>query len=87
MVLIEHGKVQGGQIVFSKPLPLPEGIEVVVSVQPVETTPQPTPSEMDADFTSLSFFGMWADREEMSDSAEWVRKEREKRRHRAARRD
>ena len=28
--------------------------------------------------TSLPFFGMWADREDMADSAAWVRKEREK---------
>ncbi|MBI2843112.1 MAG: DUF2281 domain-containing protein [Armatimonadetes bacterium] len=27
---------------------------------------------------SLPFFGMWADREDMTDSAAWVRKERER---------
>ena len=30
------------------------------------------------DITALPFFGMWADREDMADSAKWVRKEREK---------
>lgn len=28
--------------------------------------------------TKLPFFGMWADREDMADSGQWVRKEREK---------
>ena len=30
------------------------------------------------DITSLPFFGMWADRKDITDSAEWVHKEREK---------
>ncbi len=29
------------------------------------------------DITSLPFFGMWADREDMADSAAWVHKERQ----------
>lgn len=29
------------------------------------------------DITSLPFFGMWADREDIKSGAEWVRKERE----------
>jgi hypothetical protein len=30
------------------------------------------------EFENLPFFGMWADRDEMSDSVAWVRKERDK---------
>lgn len=30
------------------------------------------------DFENLPFFGMWADRDEMNDSVDWVRREREK---------
>ena len=31
----------------------------------------------DPDMTALPCFGIWADREDMQDSATWVRKERE----------
>ena len=35
--------------------------------------------------SSLPFFGMWADREDMADSTAWVRKERERWSERSAR--
>ena len=35
----------------------------------------------------LPFFGMWADREDMTDSVAWVRKDREQWRQRATRLD
>lgn len=73
MTLIECGKVQGGGIVFPKPLPLPEGTEVTVHIKLLATR-QPPESH---DFASLPFFGMWADRQEMRDSVAWVQKERE----------
>jgi hypothetical protein len=31
------------------------------------------------EFEQLPFFGMWADRDEMSDSVAWIRRERENR--------
>ena len=75
---IEHGKVQDGSILLSKPLPLPEGTEVVIHIEPINTARQSTTSDEREDFAALPFFGMWAEREDMSDSASWVRKERQK---------
>ena len=85
MTLIEEGQIQDGGIVFARPVKLPDGIKVIVRI---ETTPDlvaQNESAIDLDFASLPFFGMWADREEMSDSAEWVRQEREKWRERISR--
>ncbi len=53
MIMTEHGKVQGGGIVFEKPLTLPAGTEVVVRIEPLvgeqpsEAPPGPT------EFTSV----------------------------------
>ncbi len=86
MLLMERGKVKGGGIVFSEPLTLPEGTEVVVQIEPVEAAPQ-SAGPSSADFAALPFFGMWADREEMSDSAAWVRRGREQWQQRLTQRD
>jgi len=88
MTLMEQGKVVGRGIVFPKPLRLPEGTEVMVQIRPVveNTKAMAAPAE-DLDFRSLPFFGMWAGREDMKDSAAWVRKEREKWQQRATRQD
>ena len=40
MVLLERGKVKSGAIVFSEPLMLPEGTEVLVQIEPVEAGAQ-----------------------------------------------
>ena len=83
-LIIEKGKVNNGHIVLSKPLSLPEGTEVRVQIEPVEPTSvtgddsQDTDSDEPDDFANLSYFGMWADREDMRDSVAWVRKQREK---------
>jgi hypothetical protein len=78
MTIIEHGTVQGGKIVFAQPLELPEGAEVVVKIETIAEDLQNDNAADEIDFASLPFFGMWADREEMSDSAAWVRRERER---------
>ena len=73
--MTERGKVQSGGIVFDEPLGLPEGTEVFVRIEPVEdSTMNATNGD---DFENLPFFGMWADRDDMSDSVAWVRRERE----------
>jgi hypothetical protein len=75
--LMERRKVWGRSIIFPRPLALPEGTEVIVQIQPFVVTARPTAQADDREFRSLPFFGMWADREDMQDSAAWVRKERE----------
>jgi len=62
LAFIEQGKVQGGQIVLSKPLTLPEGTEVVVNIEPVIINTQAASTGVDEEFATLPFFGMWADR-------------------------
>lgn len=83
----ERGKVQGGAIVFSEPLALPEGTEVVVYIEPLSAGRQAAAPAGGEDFATFPFFGMWADREEMRESAAWVRREREKWHQRAVRQD
>src|SRR4051812_42002145 len=81
MGLIWRGMVKGGSIVFSEPLALPEGTDVIVHVEPATVTGA-DPVE---DFASLPFFGMWAERGDVTDGAEWVREERERWHRRASR--
>ena len=78
-LIIENGKISNGCIVLSKPLSLPEGTEVRVQIELIETdNTQDTAAEENEDFANQPFFGMWADREDMRDSVAWLRKEREK---------
>lgn len=69
-----EGTVQNGGIVFSEPLALPDGAEVRVNIEEKNGDAKP----LSPDFEKQPFFGMWSDRDDMSDSSEWVRKEREK---------
>jgi hypothetical protein len=87
MPLRERGKIQSGNIVFQKPLALPEGTEVLVSIEPLAVKEQTASSGTEEDFTALPFFGMWRDRQEMKDSVVWVRKERKRWQQRVARQD
>ena len=86
MVMLERGKVKDGAIIFPEPLTLADGTEVLVQIEPIDKRA----SSIDlsnADFAALPFFGMWADREEMSDSGAWVRREREQWQQRSKPRD
>ena len=84
---IERGEVRNGGIVFSEPLGLPEGTRVAVVIEPLPVTEEAVDRAEEDDFDSLPFFGIWADREEMQDSAAWLRQERERWQQRAARPD
>ena len=78
-VIIAEGKISNGHIALSKPLSLPEGTEVRIQIEPIETdNTQSTTTKENEDFANQPFFGMWADREDMRDSVAWVRKQREK---------
>jgi hypothetical protein len=87
MALRERGKIQAGNIVFPKPLALPEGTEVLVSIEPLAVKEQTASSGAEEDFAVLPFFGMWRDRQDMKDSAAWVRKERKRWQQRVGRQD
>ena len=87
MVTIRSGHVERGHLVLDDALPLPDGTPVRVAVEVVEPAGEmPTP-ESTRDFASEPYFGMWADREDMEDSAVWVRRERERWQQRTARQD
>ncbi len=73
--MTERGKIHSGSIVLDEPIDLPEGTEVVVHVEPVVL--DHASARNGNEFENLPFFGMWADRDEMSDSVAWVRNERD----------
>jgi hypothetical protein len=67
-----RGRVKDGTIELSDPVDLPDGTEVLVSLElPAELPPHVR------DFLHLPAIGMWQDREEMADPVEWLRKTRE----------
>ena len=81
-----RGRVEHGTIVFDEPLALPDGTRVVVRIE--EEAAEPIgEAEAPAKFTSLPFFGMWADRDDLPESVEMVREGRERWHHRGSRPD
>jgi len=70
-----HGRIERGQVLLDDPLDAPEGLKVLVRIESAEPSAQPNLDV--SDFTSLPFFGMWADRVGIQDSAEWVHERRE----------
>lgn len=87
MSLLVRGKIKNGNIVFSKPLPLPEGSEVTVHIDSPGARGESAPDLGGSDLQKLAFFGVWSDRPEMTDSRDWVRTERERWQQRLVRRD
>ena len=80
MIVIQDGTISNGGILLSAPVPIPEGSQVRVSIETIEPAAlPPAASPADApDLAGLHIFGMWADRTDMEDSADYVRREREK---------
>jgi len=72
-----RAKVKCGELALSGAVPLPDETEVVVhiAVAPAEDGAAPITEP-------TQFFGMWADREDMLDGANWVTQERQKWRQR-----
>jgi hypothetical protein len=82
MNVIARGTVRGKEIVFPEPLGLPDGTIVVVSIEPVEASRNAGSTESPEEIAAWPFFGMWADREDMTDGVAWIRKTREQWRER-----
>ena len=74
--MTERGKIHSGSIILDEPIDLPEGTEVIVHVEPA--VHEAIGASNGDEFEHQPFFGMWADRDEMTDSVAWVRKERDK---------
>jgi hypothetical protein len=69
----------GKTIVPDEPLDLASDQDLEVSVRIVPKSHAKRPIRKTRPrITSLPFYGMWADREDMADSTTWVRKERER---------
>lgn len=77
MVVIHHAKVEDGQLVLPEALDLPDGAEVVVTVELAADASASGATGRVTDLRSLPAFGMWANREDMQDSVAWVRRQRE----------
>jgi hypothetical protein len=77
MTIVTRGSVQNGAIVTHEPLTLPDGTEVIVSIEPAVAGSEADADRRLAEFDALGFHGMWADREDIADSVAWVRKVRE----------
>jgi hypothetical protein len=75
--------VVGGKIDVAGTVDVPDGTKVIVTI-PEPTPPEPLPELPDA---LKPFIGMWADREDMADPVEWVRKMREEEWRRRTSRD
>ena len=74
-----HAHYDGKTIVPDEPVDLPSDQQLEVEVRVISAAHPPrSEAGMKPDITSLPFFGMWAARDDMQDSVEWVRKEREK---------
>lgn len=79
MSLRVRAHFDGKTIVPNEPLDLPKNQELEVEVRVIARAGRRSKARRLAGrVTSMPFFGMWADREDMKDSAAWVRKERER---------
>lgn len=80
MVWTSTAKVEEGKLILAEAVPLPDGAEVHVRIEVLaeagsNVSPDANRGEADQDFAA--FFGMWANRDDMKDSAAWVQRERE----------
>jgi hypothetical protein len=69
-----RGHIQNGAIVLAQAAPLPNGTEVDVRI---ESTDAPRVYDSNSSFTSLPFFGMWSDRQDLEEADQWLRNQRE----------
>jgi hypothetical protein len=74
--IVVRGHFDGKNIVPDEPVDLPSEQQLEIRVRVVSAGR--THRRRRSRITSLPFFGMWSDREEMRDASEWVRKERER---------
>ena len=76
MVMVGHGIIRGSNIILTEPLSLPEGTEVIMQIEPIAASKEEKRETLD-EFMQQPWFGMWKYRDDMADSSEWVKKERE----------
>ena len=74
MVTVVRGHTKGGIVVPDEPLNVPDGLEVELQISTFEPVPSATPGYGPA---IDSVFGMWRDREAVTDSVAWVRRQRD----------
>ena len=77
MVAAYQGKIQNGQIRLNEDAQLPEGAEVFVVVVGNDQAAAPGTSTL-KDLLDSPLVGMWADRDDITDSADFARQLRER---------
>lgn len=70
-----RGLVRSGQVVLEAPLELPDGTAVELTVPESAVAAAPTKPPISPELIAL-IAGMWADRPEMADPEQWVRRMR-----------
>jgi hypothetical protein len=75
VTIVKRGSIESGSIVLPELLSLPDGTEVVVSIEFPGQPPQAL-GHTGAAILQSSAVGMWSDREDMNDSVSWLNKER-----------
>jgi hypothetical protein len=82
MSVIIRAHFDGNTIVPDAQIDLPSGQALEIELRvlaPSGSKKEISKAEKEGiDITSFPFFGMWADRKDVTDSAIWVREEREK---------
>ena len=73
---VENGRIE-----------LPAGVQIVDGTEVTVTLPEVPPARPAVPIERHPAIGMWAEREDMADSAAWVRGQRERWRDRLTRRD
>ncbi|MEW6237772.1 MAG: hypothetical protein AB1656_20490 [Candidatus Omnitrophota bacterium] len=87
MVEVARGVIHGSNIILTEPLPLPEGAEVIIRIELANADRPDKPTLSLEEFKQLPCWGMWKDREDMANSEEWIRKERERWNQRLTKKD
>jgi hypothetical protein len=77
MGVVLHGRVEGGRVILSDPVALPDGTPVTVAIEVARAEEGEADSESPVDFAAEPYFGAWGDREEMRASAAWVDRQRD----------
>ena len=86
MVVIREGRIEHGSVVLPVAVDLPDGtaVRVMIEVMPVDGERS---ADESVDFSTAPFFGSWADRDDLADSAAWVSRQRDAWQQRTTRAD
>ena len=76
MVVIREGRIERGSVVLPDAVDLPDSTAVRVVIEVVPAGGERSADES-IDFATAPFFGSWAHRDDLADSAAWVSSQRD----------